>query len=116
MTQEYRNIKIRTNNADELRAVQELLFLKGCKWRSGDTNVSGFAGPCIFVSPDGLMTHSDSMRPVSAQNLQCKEVFFDFKQVTTTVATLRERPKTVLFGKTYFTDELNARLAGLETA
>lgn len=113
MTQEFRNIKIKTRNKEELVAVQKLLFSKGCTWISGGTEVQPSYGLCTFVSPQGKMTHSDDMIACSAQNMNCKEVFVDFEQTLT--ATLRERPKTVLFGKTYYTDELNARLAGLET-
>lgn len=114
MTQEFRNIKIRTNNKEELVAVHKMLIANGCTWISGDATVQPSYGLCTFVSPQGRMTHSADMKACASQNMGCKEVFVDFER--TLVATLRERPKTVLFGKTYFTDELNARLAGLETA
>lgn len=117
MTQQFRNIKIRATNKEELVAVQKLLFSNGCTWFAGSTRVEPTYGLCTFVDSTGLMTHSADMTPYRTENKYCKEVFIDFEQLL--VATLRpvpERPKTLLFGKTYFTDELNARLDGLETA
>lgn len=117
MTQQFRNIKIRARNKEELVAIQKLLFANGCTWYAGSTKVQPTYGLCTFVDRTGLMTHSENMTPWRGENRDCKEVFIDFEQLL--VASLRpvpERPKTVLFGKTYFTDDLNARLAGLETA
>lgn len=112
-TGKYRNIKIRTNNSEECTAVQKMLFADGVRWVSGGTEVTTLGGSStvLFISPAGTMTHSNSMTPSRDSNRNCVEVEVEFER--TLVAKIKDRPKTVLFGKTYYTDELNARLEGL---
>lgn len=113
-TGKYRNIKLRTRDSEECTAVQKMLFADGVRWVSGGTDVIHLGGSStvLFISPEGTMTHSSSMAPARGQNMGCVEVEVEFER--TLVAKLKDRPKTVLFGKTYYTDELNARLEGLK--
>lgn len=110
-TGKYRNIKLRVNNLEESEAVQKMLFDDGCIWSGGSTRIEFLPNRVFFISPDGTMTHSGSMTPARDSNRNCVEVEVDFERVL--VAKIKERSKTVLFGKTYYTDELNARLEGL---
>ena len=114
MTTAFRNIKIRANTREESLAVQELLFANGVTWSSGVTNPVTFDREVVlFVSPTGKMTHSSTMTPGRDCNINCVEMEVKFE--TKLVAAIKERSKTVLFGKTYYTDDLNARLEGLKT-
>ena len=113
MTTAFRNIKIRATTREESLAVQELLLVNGVTWSSGDTNPVTFDREVVlFVSPTGKMTHSSTMTPGRDCNINCVEMEVKFE--TKLVASVKERQKTVLFGKTYYTDELNARLEGLK--
>lgn len=112
-TGKYRNIKLRVSTREQAIAVQELLFADGVTWSSGDTNPVEFSREVVFfVSPTGKMTHSSTMTPGRDCNVNCVEMSVEFE--TKLVASVKERQKTVLFGKTYYTDELNARLEGLK--
>lgn len=113
-TGKYRNIKLRVNSGEECTAVQKMLFADGVRWVSGSTDVLHFADSSnvLFISPEGTMTHSIYMTSVRNENMDCVEVEVEFER--TIVAKIKDRPKTVLFGKTYYTDELNARLEGLK--
>lgn len=112
-TGKYRNIKLRVRDSEECTAVQKMLFADGVRWVSGGTEVITLSyATVLFISPEGTMTHSSSMTPARGQNMGCVEVEVEFER--TLVAKIKDRPKTVLFGKTYYTDELNARLEGLK--
>lgn len=113
-TGKYRNIKLRVRDSEECTAVQKMLFADGVRWVSGGDQVIhlGDSSTVLFVSPQGTMTYSNSMTPARESNMHCVEVEVEFER--TMVAKIKDRPKTVLFGKTYYTDELNARLEGLK--
>lgn len=120
MTQQFRNIKIRVDGPDQVRAALKFLFENGCRWAgAGGTNVEyKLHATYLFVGTTGLVTYIDDSDDVYFRRDAAKEIIPRWDVVTTTTVTMSvpERPKTVLFGKTYFTDDLNARLAGLETA
>lgn len=120
MTQQFRNIKLRVDGHDQVRAALTFLFADGCRWAgSGGVNVEyRLDATHLFVGTTGLVTYIDDNDDVYFLSHHGKEIIPRWDVVTTTTVTMSvpERPKTVLFGKTYFTDELNARLAGLETA
>lgn len=113
-TGKYRNIKLRVTSEEECTAVQKMLFADGVRWVSGGTEVITLHhSTVLFISPDGAMTHSTHMTPARKENMGCVEVEVEFER--TLKASIKEREKTILFGKTYYTDELNARLEGLKT-
>jgi len=116
MSNEFRNIKIKLVSEAQSTAIQEFLFTQGCRWNFGGETVKHADKKYLFVESSGAMgwDNSDSF---FEQSTTYKEMnFFTAQKIVVTGHALKERPKTVLFGKTYFTDELEARLAGLEVA
>lgn len=116
MSNEFRNIKIKLSSAAQSTAVQEFLFTQGCRWNFDGRTVKNADAKYLFVEASGSIgwDNSDSF---FARSEKYKEMIFHttIKPVVTG-HKLKERQKTVLFGKTYFTDELEARLADLPVA
>jgi len=116
MSNEFRSIKIKLQNAAQSQAVQEFLFTQGCRWKYDGKKAKQLDAKYLFVEPSGAIgwDNSDSF---FERSTSYKEMSFTFVNTLTVVGhKLKERPKTVLFGKTYFTDELEARLADLPVA
>lgn len=121
MTQQFRGIKIKVNGPDQVRAALTFLFANGCRWTGSEGGVNVDYKPQathLFVGHTGLVTYTSDGDDRYFNVHFNKELVpcWDVVHTTTVTMSVPERPKTVLFGKTYFTDELNARLAGLETA
>lgn len=116
MTQDVRSIKVAVSNPAESRAIQEYLFSKGCRWNWQGNVVKHEDKDFLFVDDRGNIGWDNSVAFFNSTT-DYKEVIFNVinKPVVVSVEQ-KERPKTVLFGKTYFTDELNARLEGLAVA
>lgn len=117
-----RNVRILVDNVSQAKAVQEHLFAHGCMWSSGDTNVrqlhvSRDDKISIFVGGNGRLTWGgiDSFTARHNLHLPVMEFTFETQEVVKSVKTL-ERPKTLLFGKLYYSDELQAALDKLEVA
>lgn len=113
-----RNVRMFLDGEDQVKAAQEYLFANGCEWNSGDKDIRQLGDQAaLFVSRYGKITwgNQECFEAQSNSHLQILELTF---QVNTVVVSskIKERPKTMLFGKTYFTDELEDRLAGLEVA
>lgn len=116
MSNEFRNIKIRVGTEVQSAAIQEFLFTQGCRWNYDGQKVKLTAAKYLFVEASGSIGW-DSSDSFFERSASYKEMSFTFEnKVVVKSSKLKERPKTVLFGKTYFTDELEARLAGLEVA
>ncbi|QYW06605.1 hypothetical protein uav_074 [Pseudomonas phage UAVern] len=113
-----RNVRILVEDAAQAAAAQEYLFANGCKWTSGDRDVRTLYSSekiSLFVSPIGNITWGGVDSFADKRGVEILELEFQNKMKVVS-SKIKERPKTVLFGKTYFTDELEARLAGLEVA
>lgn len=116
MSTEFRSIKVRVGNAAQSIAIQEFLFTQGCRWNFDGHAVQHTSSKYLFVEATGSIGYDNSDR-FFEESTSYKEMIFTFEdKVTVKSGKLKERPKTVLFGKTYFTDELESRLAGLEVA
>ena len=105
------NIAVFVSTREESEAVQKQLFAAGYTWMSGE-NVNplltdGYIGVYIQTERGDRIFKGSSMEPYKTQLIVKK------KEVMAYVLE-ESRPMTVLFGKTYYTDELEARLAGLE--
>lgn len=113
MSNEFRGIKIRVGSEVDSTAIQEFLFTQGCRWNAG-ADVRHADKKYLFVEKSGSIGW-DNSDLFFEQSASYKEMTFTTGlKVVVTGHALKERQKTVLFGKTYFTDELEARLAGLE--
>lgn len=53
MNQSINNVKIRVNNPDHSKAIQEWLFERGCEWRVQDTIVKLTDSPFLYVGSSG---------------------------------------------------------------
>lgn len=117
MSNEFRSIKIRIANSAQSTAVQEFLFTKGCRWNFDGHTVKQTGAKYLFVEESGAIGWDNSDSFFEERTPRYKEMTFTFEnKVVVKSNKLKERPKTVLFGKTYFTDELEARLADLPVA
>lgn len=117
MSNEFRSIKIKLANPAHSAAVQEFLFTQGCRWNFDGPTVKKTEAKYLFVESSGAIGWDNSDSFFEDRTPQYKEMTFIFEnKITVKSSRLKERPKTVLFGKTYFTDDLNARLAGLAVA
>lgn len=115
MSNEFRGIKIKVTSEAQSIAIQEFLFAQGCRWNAGN-DVRHADKKYLFVEKSGAIGW-DNSDTFFQQSTRYKEMTFTTTtKVVVTGHALKERQKTVLFGKTYFTDELEARLAGLEVA
>lgn len=115
----FRSIKFRVNGPHQVKAALTCLFANGCRWAGGGTNVDANGNATyLFVDSVGRVTYIGGRDEAYFNASSQGEVIpkWDVVTVTTTTMSLPERPKTVLFGETYFTDELESRLAGLEVA
>lgn len=114
---QFRSIKIRIANSAQSIAVQEFLFTQGCRWNFDGHTVKQTNAKYLFVEKSGSIGWDNSDSFFEERTPQYKEMSFTFEnKVVVKSSKLKERPKTVLFGKTYFTDELEARLSDLPVA
>lgn len=116
---QYRSIKVRTPDSETNIAIQKFLFEKGCSWYGGEKTLQYTHGKFLFVNGNGTLLWGSDQEffEDSTQSGEYKEVVFTTEtSMRVRDMAIKARPKTVLFGKTYFTDELEARLAGLEVA
>lgn len=114
---ELRKVQVYVNDIEESKAVQELLFASGARWASdgihGPANLktnSSYSEVWIYVMGDGTIykDYTEVGEDFTPLTLERKEVVtYQFKV---------HRPKTVLFGRTYYTDDLEAALKTLATA
>lgn len=114
----FRNIKLRVNGPDQVKAALTFLFEDGCQWCGGGVDFKNLNATHLFVSRFGNISYMDDGDEAYFRDNSNNEVTpkWDVVTVTTTTMSIPDRPKTLLFGKMYYTDELNARLAGLEVA
>lgn len=117
MSTEFRKIKIKLANAAQSTAVQEFLFTQGCRWNFDGHVVKQTGSKYLFVESSGSIGWDNSDEFFENRTPEYKEMNFTFEnKVMVKSHKLKDRQKTVLFGKTYFTDELEARLADLPVA
>lgn len=115
-----RNVRILVDTVEQAKAVQEYLFANGCMWSSGDNNVRTlYPSPgekiSMFVRDLGNITWGgdDSFTARHNSHMAVMEFTFETQEVVKSVKTL-ERAKTLLFGRMYYSDELQAALDKLE--
>lgn len=110
-----RNVKILTRTVAENRAAQAYFFANGVEWMHGGKDIKDW-GLALFVNDEGFLTHGDGTEFTSSKNRKRQTITLHFEhQLVATSHRIVERPKTVINGKTYFKDEVDAALAKLET-
>ena len=114
-----RNVRILVNGRDEVKAVQEFLFANDCQWNTGDREVRDLDDGKVsfFVSRSGNVTWGGETSFTATRNEDTPVLELTFQTKVTVVASkVKERPKTLLFGKMYYTSDVEKALAGLEPA
>lgn len=113
---QFHKIKIKVGSSEQSVAIQEFLFTQGCRWNLNGQTVQRITAKYLFVESGGSIGWDDSDSFFNDRTPDYTEVIFVTGQKLVVLAHApKERPKTVLFGKTYYTDDLNARLEGLKT-
>lgn len=108
------NQKIRVASSQISTAIQKDLFEQGYQWRSIGKNVQHTGAKFLYAREDGNLSYGTDERIFSEK--ESTEMMYTTE--TKLVVTSKDpvRAKVVLFGKTYFKDELDAALAGLQVA
>jgi hypothetical protein len=110
-----RNVKILTRTIAENRAAQAYFFANGVEWLHRGKDIKDW-GKALFVSEDGFLTHGDETEFRSGKSRHRPTIELNFEPtLTATSHRVVERPKTIINGRTYFKDEVDAALAKLET-
>jgi hypothetical protein len=107
-------VKIKVPSEGISRAVQEELFKQGYSWPTSGKTPSHLDEEYLFAYPSGAITHSsdsDTFRRNGGVEViavtESRLAVVEFKPV---------RDKVVVFGKTYYKDDVDAALAKLEVA
>lgn len=112
------NVKFRVNGEEQVRAALTFLFENGCSWRGpGSKDISlDKKATHLFVNEASQVSYIDDDDEFFVNQSQFRLIEPKFKVKEILAMEITERPKTCLFGKTYYTDDLNAAIAGLEVA
>lgn len=109
------NQKFRVVNATISGLLQEELFKQGYKWAINGKNVTHATKPYIYTYEDSRLAFGDEDDHFNEHDnveviviTQLKLVIAELKPV--------ERTKVIVFGKTYYKDDVDAALAKLEGA
>lgn len=109
-----KNQKFKVVNATISRLLQEELFKQGYEWGINGTNVANEVRPYIYTYDSGLITYGDSSQHFEEQSNEEVRIITENKLVIAELQPIR--PKTIIFGKTYYKDDVDAALAKLEVA
>lgn len=108
------NQKIRIATPAISRAIQEDLFKQGYTWRLAGNTPAHVHADFLYASEDGFLTFGED--DTNFDNKSYPEMIYTTESKLSVVSKKPTRTKIVLFGKTYFKDELDAALATLRTA
>ena len=107
-------MKFECASAEHSRVIQEWLFSQGYSW-CGEKSVKNIERRYLFAYEDSKhITHDNSNQVFDSKPFVEQVVTTTSKLVIHSVVPKRE--KVVVFGKTYFRDDVNAALAKLEVA
>lgn len=114
-----RNVKFQVDKTTN-KQVQDILFAAGCQWCGAGSKGQEYhhtEAEFLYVDRDGWITYSrlsGSGRAFFNTMTEYRELKVDTK--VEVILSEIERPKTILFGRTYYTDELEAALKTLSQA
>lgn len=106
-----RSVKIRVNSVAESKAIQESLLQTGCSWADFGRRVQYETKPYLYVDTMGIITYGEGDSWFNSNSN--RELKFEF--TTTVKAVPVARKTTMLFGKLYDAEELQAALDNLKT-
>lgn len=108
------NQKIRVASEEISVAIQEHLFEQGYRWSSSGTKTAHTGSPYLYAKENGSITYGYDHDLFEEREFT--ETIYTTQSKLVVVSTTAVRPKVVLFGKTYFKDELDAALSKLQEA
>lgn len=106
--------KIRAAHASISEAIQKDLFEQGYEWRTVGKETQYTYAPFLYASEEGVISYGCDADSFDAHDFP--EVVYTTENKLVVVKKDPVRAKVVLFGKTYFKDELDAALATLKVA
>lgn len=111
----FKNQKFRVANGVISKLLQEELFKQGYKWGLCGQNVSHTHKPYLYTYESGAINFGDTLSHFLEHESEEIRVVTENRLV---IAELKpvERPKVVVFGHTYYKDEVVAALAKLGRA
>lgn len=116
---EFKNQKFKVASPAHSRAIQYELFKQGYKWTGHNGSVYEYEDKtALFTDDDGYILYGNSEDSFFETSKQYKEVTVVTKTVTKLVVTefQPKREKVIVFGRTYYKDDVDAALAKLEVA
>jgi len=108
------NQKIRIASPAISCAIQEDLFKQGYRWPSVGQVPHHTAGKFLYAREDGTLRYGTDEQIFLEKDTA--ETVYTTATKLVVVSKKESRTKVVLFGKTYFKDELDAALAALSEA
>jgi hypothetical protein len=109
-----KNQKFKVANATISRLLQEELFKQGYGWGINGTNIVHELKPFIYTYDTGLITHGITPSHFDESTNAEVRIITENKLVIAELQPVRE--KVIVFGKTYYKDDVDAALAKLEVA
>lgn len=113
MTQ-FKNQKFKVANATISRLLQEELFKQGYKWGINGQNIAHDHKPYLYTYESGTINYGDTVSHYLEHANEETRIITENKLVIAELQPIR--PKTIIFGKTYYKDDVDAALAKLEVA
>jgi hypothetical protein len=113
MTQ-LKNQKFKVANATISRLLQEELLKQGYKWPISGAKVTHEQKPYLYTYDNGILAHGVDPQHYNEHENEETRIITENKLVIAELQTVR--PKTIIFGKTYYKDDVDAALAKLEVA
>jgi hypothetical protein len=110
----FKNQKFKVANATISRLLQEELFKQGYAWSINGQNVAHDHKPYIYAYDDGRINFGDDSDHYDEHLNEETRIITENKLVIAELQPIR--PKTIIFGKTYYKDDVDAALAKLEVA
>lgn len=109
-----KNQKFKVANGTISALLQEELFKQGYEWPSHGKNVANTDKSYLYTYADGEIRYGDMHSHFN------EHTNTEYRVVTESKLTIAElqpvREKVIVFGKTYFKDDVDAALAKLEIA
>lgn len=109
-----KNQKFKVANATIGRLLQEELLKQGYKWPISGAKVTHEQKPYLYTYDDGKIAYGDDPQHYNEHENTEVRVVTENRLVIAELQVVR--PKVVVFGKTYYKDDVDAALALLPKA
>jgi hypothetical protein len=110
----FKNQKFKVANATISRLLQEELLKQGYKWPISGAVVKYEQKPYLYVYDCGKFAYGDDLQHYNEHNNEEVRVITENKLVIAELQPVRD--KVIVFGRTYYKDDVDRALAQLEIA